>query len=534
MTQLRAPPSIARALCVGCNYPMRTQHLAGACADAFWFASLLKDKFRFQEIRVLHDHDVKRAPGTKRNAWNPDPETVPTRANVLTHLRWLVANAKPDDVLVFFFSGFGAQIDNATGFENEGLHEALLATDPDLREAGILLSEVHDLVTNVCPGAHVHVFLDCDGGGSLLDRDATDREGTRKGHNGFGPQTLQNYSCGASSCGSGSGSSASSSASKRLTKTQKSALCGLVPVGYAEQRVQEVFHDSRVWYNDHLLRNGEKLKVKQKYVKKLEIAFDEKFCGFENPGRSVGSSVPSAALRRAAPMVFSLAASQPGQTAVELFFEDVQREHGVFTYCLVRALERYCAENQVFGQPQTVPGACRGTHAELLRTVEVIMETEVRGRILPSLDQRPALSCTQPYCCPEKAGVLLPLRIPEHLPEDLPPAMRERLLRFFPRAAGGPDGEVRKIREASGVGGGTAFDHRSDSIADRVVKFFAWVGNAQNSDAVKEGSGEHGDGGCATPQDGRGGETRKSESAMDEVGTLSSKFTRLDIELDEG
>ncbi len=157
----------SRALLVGCNYPMRTSYLHGAVADAFWLATVLKDSFLFDEIKILHDHDVKR-PKT-RSAWNPNADTMPTRENILRHLQWLVEGSECGDCLVFFFSGFGVLVDDVTGYEHEGLQEALLATDEYQEQGLVLLQEVQDIVMNIAPGVHLTCFLDCDHALTLVD-----------------------------------------------------------------------------------------------------------------------------------------------------------------------------------------------------------------------------------------------------------------------------------------------------------------------------------------------------------------------------
>lgn len=94
-----------KALCVGCNYPGRVFKLGGAVNDAFWMATILKNCYQFDEIKILHD--------THRNdslSRNHEPATLSTHGNIYGTLEWLVADAEPGDVLVFFFSGSAAQV----------------------------------------------------------------------------------------------------------------------------------------------------------------------------------------------------------------------------------------------------------------------------------------------------------------------------------------------------------------------------------------------------------------------------------------
>ncbi|CAD7971416.1 unnamed protein product [Amoebophrya sp. A25] len=446
-----------RALLVGCNYPMRTQCLHGACADAFWLANTLQEVYpgsfdTRESIRILHDHDVK---SQKRGAWNPDAATLSTRANILSSLRWLVQDARCGDVLLFYYSGFGVLVDDLAGFEGEGYQEAIYPTDPAGDDALLPLSEVHDIVTNLPPGVHMSCFFDCDHATTLVDP----------------------------ICGRVAGSIESSIAGDGPW-TRKQALCGLVNVGYAEERVREAVHDKHVWHNDHCRRNLQ--RVKEKYLKPTAVDLSQL--------RQRNLTRP--AMRRTAPMVFSYSAAGFGQTALELHFPELNRVHGVFTYCLIRALEKKKRNSRLAASAQAcsatssstdhVPmeacsrsvsrsernlcliscsagnGQIRGeepvgafdesqltkpegdksddhsedvpwiavSHTELLRLMRLELR-EVKERLIPSIDQDVQLTCTRPWC-DEGRFLLLERIVPEMLPVDLPDEMRRQLLRFFP------------------------------------------------------------------------------------------------------
>ena len=81
-----------KALLIGCNYPGTSAKLSGCCNDAVIMEYLLKHKFGYQDIKILRD-DGKGGDGK------------PTRRNIMTHIRWLVGDARAGDSLFFHFSG---------------------------------------------------------------------------------------------------------------------------------------------------------------------------------------------------------------------------------------------------------------------------------------------------------------------------------------------------------------------------------------------------------------------------------------------
>lgn len=106
-----------RALCIGCNYPSKANGLKGAVNDAFLIASMLTANCGVEETNITILHDV--IPGQPRKV--PVPSTQnPTRVNILDHLARLVALSKAGDSLFFSFSGYGLQVDDLNGYQDEG------------------------------------------------------------------------------------------------------------------------------------------------------------------------------------------------------------------------------------------------------------------------------------------------------------------------------------------------------------------------------------------------------------------------------
>merc|ERR1719191_193697 len=91
-----------KALIIGINYAGSHAQLKGCVNDAWNMHTLLKHTLQFSEdqIRLLIDGE---------NGQPPKSSRVPTRANILSGLQWLVEGAQPGDCLVLLFCGYGAQ-----------------------------------------------------------------------------------------------------------------------------------------------------------------------------------------------------------------------------------------------------------------------------------------------------------------------------------------------------------------------------------------------------------------------------------------
>ena len=141
-----------KALLVGINrYPSQFPSLKGCVNDALMMGQLLVDEFDFEtgeDMRMLVDERA-------------------TKAAILERLDWLVADVRPGDILVFHYSGHGAQVPDRDGDEADKLDECLCPydfswddplTDDDLRER----------VERVPVGANFTVILDCCHSGTGL------------------------------------------------------------------------------------------------------------------------------------------------------------------------------------------------------------------------------------------------------------------------------------------------------------------------------------------------------------------------------
>lgn len=142
-----------RALLVGLNaYPAPINSLRGCLNDLRDVRMVLEHHYGFDEaagVRTLTD------------------ARATTRA-IKDGLRWLVAGARPEDVLVFHYSGHGSQVRDRHGDETtDGLDEIICPYDLDWDEP-FTDDDLHAIVKDVPPGANLTVILDCCHAGTGL------------------------------------------------------------------------------------------------------------------------------------------------------------------------------------------------------------------------------------------------------------------------------------------------------------------------------------------------------------------------------
>lgn len=142
--------------------PHQAPHLRGCVADAEGTYALLVNRFGVPpaQVRLL----------TARLDQNDPPETLPTRANIITGWQEHLGQAGPGDVVFFQYSGHGSQARSQDPNEPDGYDETLVPHDSrtpgvhDLadKELALLIHQVEQ------KGAQVLVFLDCchAGGGT--------------------------------------------------------------------------------------------------------------------------------------------------------------------------------------------------------------------------------------------------------------------------------------------------------------------------------------------------------------------------------
>lgn len=134
-----------KALLVGINqYPAPFPALKGCVNDALMMAQVLIRNFGFKpgmDMRLLTDGRA-------------------TRAEILSRLEWLVEGSKPGDLLVFHYSGHGAQVPDRDGDEIDETDECLCPVDFSW-DHPLLDDDLGKIIERIPEGTNFTVILDC-------------------------------------------------------------------------------------------------------------------------------------------------------------------------------------------------------------------------------------------------------------------------------------------------------------------------------------------------------------------------------------
>eukprot|EP00796_Vickermania_ingenoplastis_P009385 gene9385-6604_t len=147
-----------KALFIGINYIGTQSQLSGCINDVHTMLSTLQRiTFPIQECCVLVD-----------DPQFPNFTDYPTRANMIRYMGWLVADARPGDVLFVHYSGHGGQT-RAVNDSQEEYDQTLCPVD--YATAGTILDD--DLFLLLCqplpPGVRLTCVFDCCHSASMLD-----------------------------------------------------------------------------------------------------------------------------------------------------------------------------------------------------------------------------------------------------------------------------------------------------------------------------------------------------------------------------
>lgn len=134
-----------KAVLTGINRYKHISHLRGCVNDVHNIRRLLTDVFEFSEkdIHVLTDEEV-------------------TKEKILDQWNWLTKRAKPDDILVFHFSGHGSYVKDLDGDEDDGADEVLCLYDMDFNDPDTYLldDDVRKLTEDIPAGVYLTIILD--------------------------------------------------------------------------------------------------------------------------------------------------------------------------------------------------------------------------------------------------------------------------------------------------------------------------------------------------------------------------------------
>ncbi|KAF9512582.1 hypothetical protein BS47DRAFT_1372759 [Hydnum rufescens UP504] len=107
-----------KALCIGINYTGASSELRGCINDARNVRNFLIRTFGYKEDDIVFLTDDSH-----------HPAQIPTRANMIRAMQWLVRDARPHDSLFFHYSGHGGQAKDEDGDEDDGYDETIFPVD---------------------------------------------------------------------------------------------------------------------------------------------------------------------------------------------------------------------------------------------------------------------------------------------------------------------------------------------------------------------------------------------------------------------
>jgi hypothetical protein len=152
-----------KGLLVGINYIGTSAALGGCINDVHKVKSLIESNYPTAELEVMTDHTPKK----------------PTRDNILTALKALVAGAKRGDTIIFDYSGHGSQVQDIHGDEEDGLDETLCPIDFRVPrtityqgrryhvDSQITNDEIHEIITGIPHGARFFMLSDSCHSGTI-------------------------------------------------------------------------------------------------------------------------------------------------------------------------------------------------------------------------------------------------------------------------------------------------------------------------------------------------------------------------------
>lgn len=147
-----------KSLFIGINYVGSSAELRGCINDVKNIKEFVVTNFNFP---TDSDH--------MRTLVDDDSSNMPTRANIISAMKWLVKDAKSGDSLFLHYSGHGGSQKAANNDEVDNQDETLIPVDYE--SAGIIVdNDLHDLLVASLPqGVRLTCIMDCCHSGSILD-----------------------------------------------------------------------------------------------------------------------------------------------------------------------------------------------------------------------------------------------------------------------------------------------------------------------------------------------------------------------------
>jgi len=137
---------------VGINYIGTPNELRGCINDINNMQQFLKNGRNCSNFSKLSDDN---------------PDTMPTKSNIIAGLQNLVKDAKPGDELWFHFSGHGVLQRDRNGDEESGFDSCICPID--FQTSGFITDDTLRSILNIPVGVTLYVILDCCHSGTGCD-----------------------------------------------------------------------------------------------------------------------------------------------------------------------------------------------------------------------------------------------------------------------------------------------------------------------------------------------------------------------------
>ncbi|KAI5897019.1 uncharacterized protein SCHCODRAFT_02492936 [Schizophyllum commune H4-8] len=148
-----------RAICIGIDYQGQSSELKGCINDARDVRDFLVKRCRFRKEDVMLLTDDK----------SRSSRSYPSRANMISAMKWLVEGAQMHDSLFLHYSGHGGQKRDFNDDEADGYDETIFPVDHE--EAGVIIDdEMHKILVDPLPAAcRLTALFDSCHSGTVLD-----------------------------------------------------------------------------------------------------------------------------------------------------------------------------------------------------------------------------------------------------------------------------------------------------------------------------------------------------------------------------
>lgn len=147
-----------KAVLVGINYIGSKNALNGCINDVKNMSRFLNKRFGYSYDDMVILTDDQREMGR-----------IPTKQNIIRAMQWLVRDARPNDSLVFHFSGHGGLTKDLDGDEESGFDDVIYPLD--FQQYGhIVDDDMHDIMVRpLPPGCRLTALYDSCHSGTALD-----------------------------------------------------------------------------------------------------------------------------------------------------------------------------------------------------------------------------------------------------------------------------------------------------------------------------------------------------------------------------